>query len=158
MMDYLTLKWIHILSSTFLFGTGVGSAFYKLLADRSGKVQNIAQTNKHVVLADWLFTTPTMIIQPLSGIMMARLLGFPLSSPWLSASIALYVVTGLCWVPVVFLQIRMSRLADQALLHNAPLGSDYRRLARQWILLGIPAFIAMVGVFYLMVFKPPLWA
>jgi uncharacterized membrane protein len=157
-MDYLTLKWLHILSSTFLFGTGVGSAFYKLLADRGGNLSHIAQTNKHVVLADWLFTTPTVILQPVTGIMLAQTVGFPLSSSWLVASIVLYVVTGLCWLPVVFLQMRMCELANAALASNIPLDADYRRLARQWFWLGVPAFLAMVAIFYLMVFKPVLWS
>src|SRR5687767_3123139 len=130
-MEYLTLKWIHILSSTFLFGTGVGSAFFKFLADRNGNLQNIAQTNKNVVIADWLFTTPTAIIQPVTGIMLTQLLGFPLSSPWLVASITLYIVVGLCWLPVVYLQIRMSKLSAAAVLNNAQLGADYRRMEKQ---------------------------
>lgn len=88
-MDYLTLKWLHILSSTFLFGTGLGSAFYKFLADRSGNLQHIVQTNRNVVLADWLFTTPTGIIQPLTGVMLVQMLGFPLTSPWLITAIGL---------------------------------------------------------------------
>jgi len=157
-MEYLILKWLHILSSTFLFGTGVGSAFYKFLADRTGNLQNIAQTNRHVVLADWLFTTPTVIIQPVTGVMLAQLLGFPLSTPWLAASIALYIVTGLCWLPVVRLQMRMSTLSNDAVLKNVSLGDDYWRMTRQWFWLGVPAFVAMVAIFYLMVLKPALWS
>ncbi|HWK54295.1 MAG TPA: DUF2269 domain-containing protein [Hyphomicrobiales bacterium] len=157
-MDYLTLKWIHIISSTFLFGTGVGSAFYKFLADRGGNVRHIAETNRHVVLADWLFTTPTFIIQPLTGVMLALALGFPLDTPWLLASMGFYLLTGLCWIPVVLLQIRMQTLAWAALHAGIPLGDDYWRMARQWCWLGVPAFIAMVIIFYLMVYKPPLWA
>lgn len=157
-MDYLTLKWIHIISSTLLFGTGVGSAFYKFLADRTGSVQHIARTNRHVVLADWLFTTPAIIIQPVTGILLTLLLGFPLGTPWLLTSMALYVLTALCWIPVVFLQIHMQTLATTALHKGTPLGDDYWRLARQWFWLGMPAFIAMVAIFYLMVYKPPLWA
>jgi uncharacterized membrane protein len=156
-MEYLILKWIHILSSTFLFGTGMGSAFFKFAADRGGNLPNIAQTNKHVVLADWLFTTPAAIIQPVTGIMLTQLLGFPLTSSWLMLSIALYLFVGICWIPVVLLQIRMSTLSNAALLNNVPLGDDYRRMARQWFWLGVPAFTAMVGIFYLMVGKPLLW-
>jgi uncharacterized membrane protein len=155
-MDYLTLKWIHIVSSTFLFGTGVGSAFYKFLADRGGNLPHIAQTNKHVVLADWLFTTPTVIIQPVTGVMLAQLLGFPLGTPWLAASMGLYLLTGLCWLPVVVLQIRMAKMANAALLTGS-IDESYWRMTRQWFWLGVPAFIAMVAVFYLMVKKPTLW-
>lgn len=155
-MEYLLLKWIHIVSSTFLFGTGVGSAFYKLTADLGGDQRHIAHTNRTVVLADWLFTTPTAIIQPVSGVMLAHMLGFPLTSPWLLASILLYVVIMGSWIPVVFIQMRMHRMSRDALAEGVALGPGYRRLLWQWILLGVVAFFAMIGVFYLMVFKPPL--
>lgn len=156
--DYLTLKWLHILSATFLFGTGVGSAFYKLLADLGGDVHHIAQTNRHVVWADWLFTTPTFIIQPVSGIMLANVLGYSLSTPWLLASISLYVFIGLCWFPVVIMQIRMARMSAEAIQGQTGLTPGYQRLVRYWVALGTLAFVAMIAVYYLMVFKPGLWS
>lgn len=155
--DYQTLKWIHILSATFMFGTGVGSAFYKFLADRRGNLHNIAFTNRHVVWADWLFTTPTVIIQPVSGVLLARLIGFPLDSAWLQASMVLYAFMIACWVPVVVMQIRMDRLSSAAMTQQTPLGPDYQRLVRHWTTLGFLAFFAMIAVYYLMIFKPALW-
>lgn len=118
-MDYLTWKTLHILSMVLLFGTGLGSAFYKWMADRSGSVAHIAATNRHVVWADWLFTTPTVIFQPLSGLWMAHLAGWPWASGWIAASLALYALAGACWLPVVWLQIRMRRLAEEALRVHA---------------------------------------
>ena len=152
-MDYLTLKTLHILSMVLLFGTGLGSAFYKWMADRSGQVAHIAVTNRHVVLADWIFTTPTVIFQPLSGLWMVYLLGLPLATPWIALSLGLYVFAGLCWLPVVWLQIRMRNLADAALMAQTPLPAEYWWYARVWFWLGVPAFVAMVGVVFLMVFK-----
>lgn len=152
-MTYLTLKTLHMLSMVLLFGTGLGSAWYKWMADRTGNVTHIAATNRHVVLADWIFTTPTVIFQPISGIWMAYLIGLPLSTPWLAASLGLYVVTGACWLPVVWLQIRMRRLSAAAAESGSPLPAIYWRLARLWFWLGVPAFCAMVLVVALMVFK-----
>ncbi|MEY2690650.1 MAG: hypothetical protein RL375_4850, partial [Pseudomonadota bacterium] len=106
-MTYTDIKTLHLLSMVLLFGTGLGSAYYKWMADRSGHVAHIAVTNRHVVLADWLFTTPTVILQPLTGLWMAHLAGWPLSTPWIAASLVLYALAGLCWLPVVWLQIRM---------------------------------------------------
>ncbi|MDO8909632.1 MAG: DUF2269 domain-containing protein [Pseudohongiella sp.] len=157
-LDYQTLKWIHILSSTFLFGTGVGSAFYKFLADRRGNLDNIAYTNRHVVWADWLFTTPTVIIQPVSGVMLARVVGFPLDSDWLLVSMVLYAFMVACWLPVVVMQIRMERLSTAAMDRGTALAEDYTRLVRNWTILGVLAFIAMIAVYYLMVFKPTIWS
>ena len=153
-MDYLWLKALHILSAILLFGTGLGSAFYKFMADRRGDLSAIATTNRHVVLADWLFTTPTILIQPLTGLWMARIAGWPLTEPWLLASLILYLIAGACWLPVVVLQIRMRDLSAAAVQDNAPFSLRYRRYARIWFWLGIPAFIAMVLTVLLMVLKP----
>lgn len=155
--DYPTLKWIHILSATFLFGTGVGSAFYKFLADRSGDLHNIASTNRHVVWADWIFTTPTFIIQPVSGVMLASVIGYSIGTPWLLASIVLYAFIGLCWFPVAIMQIRMARMSSAAVRSQTTLEHGYQRLVRCWVALGALAFVAMIAVYYLMVFKPVLW-
>jgi uncharacterized membrane protein len=152
-MTYLTLKTLHILSMVLLFGTGLGSAFYKWMADRGGHVQHIAITNRHVVLADWWFTTPTVIFQPISGAVMATMAGMSLTTPWIAISLALYCLAGVCWLPVVWLQIRMQKIAVAALDGNTSLPAHYWQLARWWFWLGVPAFAAMVLVVALMVYK-----
>lgn len=152
-MTYLTLKYIHLLSMVLLFGTGLGSAFYKWMADRSRNVTHISIVNRHVVLADWLFTTPTIVIQPVTGIWMLYQINIPLTTPWVLSSLVLYAIAGMCWLPVVWLQIRMQKLSEQAVLKNTDLDDEYWRYARIWFYLGIPAFIAMVAIVLLMVMK-----
>lgn len=152
-MTYTTLKALHILSMVLLFGTGLGSAYYKWMADRSGNVAHIAVTNRHVVLADWFFTTPTVIFQPISGLWMAHLAGLSLTTPWVAVSLLLYCFAGACWLPVVWLQIRMQKIAENAVVGGSPLPAEYWRMARQWFWLGVPAFTSMVAVVVLMVFK-----
>lgn len=152
-MTYSVLKTLHILSMVLLFGTGLGSAFYKWMADRSGNPAHIAVTNRHVVLADWIFTTPTVIFQPISGLWMLHLLDLPLSTPWVAASLGLFGLAGICWLPVVWLQIRMQRIAAEAVAGESALPGIYWRLARWWFRLGVPAFLSMVLVVALMVFK-----
>lgn len=152
-MTYTALKTMHILSMVLLFGTGLGSAFYKWMADRSGNVNHIAITNRHVVLADWIFTTPTVIFQPISGLWMVYLLGVPLTTSWIAASLFLFVVAGICWLPVVWLQIRMQKISADSVAHGSSLPEVYWRMTRWWFWLGVPAFISMVLVVVLMVFK-----
>lgn len=156
-MDYLLLKTIHILSSTVLFGTGIGTAFQMWKAHRDGDVHPIAAVNRNVVLADWLFTTPAVIIQPLTGWLLMRAAGFDPMSPWLVLTYALYLLAGACWLPVVFIQLKLRDLAEAAVTANTPLGANYWRLYRAWFVLGWPAFGGLVVVFWLMVAKPPLW-
>lgn len=153
-MDYLTLKTVHVVSSVLLVGTGFGSAFYLFFANRSGSVEAIGVVGRLVVRADWYFTTPAAIIQPLTGLLMMQKAGWPLATPWIAGSLALYVVAGACWIPVLFLQVRMARLADAARRQHSNLPQQYWTLARRWELLGYPAFAAMLAVFYLMVAKP----
>lgn len=152
-MSYTLLKTLHILSMVLLFGTGLGSAFYKWMADRSGNVAHIAVTNRHVVLADWIFTTPTVIFQPISGLWMVYLLDVRLATPWVASSLFLYFCAGACWLPVVWLQIRMQKIATEAHAHGKALPTLYWRMARWWFWLGVPAFLSMVLVVTLMVFK-----
>ena len=153
-MDYEILKWLHILSSTLLFGTGLGSAFYKWCADRSGNLQAISHTNRIVVIADWIFTTPTVIIQPVTGLLLVNTMGISLTESWLLVTYVLYLIAGGCWLPVVWLQIRMRDLSLQAIQHNIHLDDTYHHQARLWFWLGMPAFAAMVIIYFLMVFKP----
>jgi len=154
MSVYLGLKWLHILSSVLLVGTGFGSAYYLFFANRSRDVAALAVVTRLVVRADWWFTTPAVILQPVTGLTLAHLAGWPWSTPWLLLSIALYALAGACWLPVVWLQLRMAALAQQALREHSDLPAVYWRYARWWEALGYPAFIAMLVVFYLMVFKP----
>ncbi|MDH5368537.1 MAG: DUF2269 domain-containing protein [Gammaproteobacteria bacterium] len=152
-MSYLSLKVIHILSMVLLFGTGLGSAWYKWMADRSRNVCHISVTNKQVVLADWIFTTPTVIIQPVTGIALLYVLDIPFSTPWVMWSLVLYAIAGLCWIPVVWLQIKMRNISQESCQDNLPLNETYWRYARIWFWLGAPAFISMIVIVMLMVFK-----
>lgn len=153
-MEYVVVKWLHIVSATFLFGTGVGSAFYKYVIDRGGNIAAIAQVSVWVVRADWLFTAPTVVFQPLSGFYLVWLMGIPLSTPWVAWSLVLYILAGACWLPVVVLQIRMRDLALAAWREHNELPALYWRYARIWFWLGVPAFTMLVIVFFLMVARP----
>jgi len=156
-MDYLLLKTIHILSSTVLFGTGIGTAFQMWKAHRDGNVHAIAAVNRNVVIADWLFTTPAVIVQPLTGWLLMRAAGFDPMTPWLVLTYLLYLLAGACWVPVVFIQLKLRDLAQTAAKDGTPLDACYWRLYRTWFWLGWPAFGGLVIVFWLMVAKPSLW-
>jgi len=153
---YLLLKAIHIISSVLMVGTGFGSAFYLFFANRSGSVESIATISRLVVRADCWFTTPAVVIQPISGLWMAHLAGWPFDTPWLVASMALFALAGVCWLPVLWIQIKMRRMAVSASSNHAPLPPLYWQYARYWERLGYPAFTAMVVVYFLMVLKPAL--
>ena len=154
MNEYLVVKWIHVLSSTLLFGTGIGSAFYMLFAGLHREPRIVWFVTRYVVIADWLFTTTAVIVQPVTGFYMAWLAKMPLSSRWIAWSIVLYLVAGACWLPVVWMQLRMREMAREAMAAGAPLPARYFSYFRAWVALGIPAFLSLVAVFYLMVAKP----
>ena len=153
-MTYLTLKYIHILSATLMYGTGFGTAFYMFFTNRSGNIEAIAVVTKWVARADWWFTTPAVIIQPISGFWMMYLVGYPLDSFWIKWSLVLYAIAGICWLPVVWLQLKMRDMAQHAVKLRAELPARYWRYEKIWTLLGIPAFTGLLGVYWLMVTKP----
>jgi uncharacterized membrane protein len=158
-MEYLIVKWLHILSSTILFGTGIGSAYYMLFTSLAARRRRadpgaVRVVVGYVVKADLWFTTSTIILQPLSGWYLAHLAGLPLTSRWILLSVLLYLVAGACWLPVVWLQLRMRDMARDAEASGQDLPARYWQYLTWWTFLGIPAFIALVVVFYLMVAKP----
>lgn len=153
---YPWIKVAHILSATVLFGTGLGTAFQMWMAHRGGDVRAIAAVSRNVVLADLLFTTPAVVIQPATGLAMVWLGGYGFFEPWLIAVYALYVLVGACWLPVVWIQLRVRNLAVAAAAGNLPLPPAYRTLMWWWFWLGWPAFSAVLAIFWLMVEKPAL--
>lgn len=151
---YEWFKWLHILSSVLMVGTGFGSAFYMFMANRSKNLQAQLVVSRLVVKADWWFTTPAVIIQPLSGLAMSHLAGWPLDALWLQWTYLMYALAALCWLPVLWLQIQMHRMITVAARSATPLPSGYWRYARYWERLGYPAFSAMLVIYWLMVAKP----
>lgn len=133
---YVLLKIVHILSGAVLFGTGAGIAFFMLRAHATKDAKTIAEVGRIVVLADFVFTATAVVIQPISGLALIHLQGWSLTSAWLLAAYGLYVLIGVCWLPVVWIQFRMMRLAEQAAGQGAPLPAAYHRLFRWWFALG----------------------
>ena len=155
MNEYLIVKTLHIISATLMVGTGFGTAFYLFFANRSGSVPAQAVVSRLVCRADWWFTTPAVIFQPLSGLWMMWYTGMSWSMAWIVWAVVLYVLAGICWLPVVALQLRMAKTAQAAAARgDTELPASYWRDARRWELLGYPAFCAMVVVYFLMVLKP----
>ena len=151
------LKFIHILAAAVLFGTGLGIAFFTWTAHRTRDVATIAAIAPVVVLADTVFIATAVIVQPVSGVLLAWSIGYSLLDGWIAASLILYVLVGVCWLPVVGIQIRMRDLARAALKNTAPLPSEYRRLYVIWFWLGWPAFAGVLGILALMIWKPVAW-
>lgn len=153
-MAYLWVKWIHVLSSTLLFGTGLGIAFFMWRAHRSRDPALIAGTARIVVLADACFTAPAVLVQLGTGLWLAHRAGLPLHASWLKMALVLFFVTGACWLPVLWLQVRVRDLATAAAAADAPLPAAYHRAMRWWFWLGWPAFLSVLAIFWLMVAKP----
>ena len=151
---YMVVKTVHVISATILFGTGIGIAFFKWIVDRSGDVAAIRVVSERVVIADWIFTVPAIVVQMISGWHLAWTAGFSMTKGWLLCAIVLFFVAGSCWIPVVALQIRMRNVAQRAHDSEQPLPDQYRRDSRLWFWLGVPAFGSLIVIYWLMVAKP----
>ena len=154
MTEYFVLKFLHVIGATVLLGTGAGIAFFMLLAHRSGDTKVIAGVARIVVIADYVFTATAVILQPITGILLARNVGYELTEGWIVASTALYIFTGLFWLPVVWMQSQMRDLAREAAAAGTPLPPRYHRLFRLWFAFGFPAFGAVLLIFWLMITRP----
>ena len=154
MSAYVLVKVLHVISATILFGTGIGIAYFKWAVDRSRNVQAMRVVAERVVLADWLFTSPAIVVQLASGLVLAHLAGYPITRGWLACALLLYLLAGACWIPVVVLQLRMRTLIREAAAGGADLDPRYWSYCRSWFRLGVVAFSALIAVFWLMVAKP----
>ena len=153
-MYYFVLVYLHVIGATVLLGTGAGIAFFMLVAHLRKDPAVIAGVAGIVVLADFVFTAPAVVIQPITGFLLARFLGYPILDGWIALSLLLYVFTGAFWLPVVWMQIRMRDLANAAVARGEPLPATYHRLFRWWFAFGFPAFFAVLAIFWLMITRP----
>jgi len=154
MIDIDLLLWLHVIGATVLLGTGAGIAFFMLMAQRTKDARVVAHVAGTVVVADFLFTASAVVLQPITGFLLARELGWPLDFGWIALSLVLYVAVGLFWLPVVVIQIRMRDLARAAARDDTPLPQLYYRLFRIWFWCGFPAFAGVLAILWLMVAKP----
>lgn len=154
MIEYVLVKWLHVLSSAILLGTGIASAFHMLVASRHRDPAVAYFVARWVVVADWIFTATALIAQPLTGFYLVYIAGYPPTSRWIVWSTVLYLVAGACWLPVVWMQMQMRDMARTAVETGTELPPRYFRFFRAWVALDIPALGALVYAFYLMIAKP----
>ena len=148
------LRWLHVIGAAVLLGTGAGIAFFMVMAQRTGNAATIAAVARIVVIADFLFTATAVIAQPVTGYLLVRAIGWNLAEGWIALSLVLYVVTGLFWLPVVWIQIRLRDLAVMAEEQGISLPHQFHRLYRIWFAAGFPAFVAVLAILWLMVTRP----
>lgn len=153
-MTYEILLFLHVIGATILIGTGAGIAFFMVISNLSNDPKLIAHVAGIVVLADTVFTASAAIIQPITGFFLVREVGWPLFEGWVVVSLALYVLIGVFWLPVVRMQIQMRDLAIAAEKAGKPLPARYHRLYRWWFAFGFPAFGAILAIVWLMLTKP----
>lgn len=148
------LRWLHVVGATVLLGTGAGIAFFMVMASRTGEPRLVAHVAGSVVVADLIFTASAVVLQPVTGLALAALIGWPLSEGWIVVSLVLYAVTGAFWLPVVWIQLRLRAFADEAARSGAPLPAAYHRLYAIWLACGVPAFLAVLAILWLMTARP----
>jgi uncharacterized membrane protein len=156
MTVYFLVKFLHVLGAIVILGTGIGIAFFMLMAHRSGEAAFIARTAATVVIADMLFTATAVILQPVTGYMLMTLSSTNFAERWLATSLMLYAVAGLFWVPVILMQIEMRDLARLAIAQQQQLPPRYFALFRRWFCFGIPGFGSVMIILWLMIAKPQL--
>jgi uncharacterized membrane protein len=155
-MVYLLLKYVHVIGAAVLLGTGAGIAFFMLMAHFTGKAATIAAVARIVVIADFVFTATAVVLQPITGVALVWNVGYSLGDGWIVLSIILYLVTGAFWLPVVWMQMRMRVLAENAAAEGQKLPPAYHKLFWTWFAFGFPAFASVAAIFWLMIARPEL--
>lgn len=151
---FFVLKYLHVIGAAVLLGTGAGIAFFMIMAHRTGRAEIVAAVARIVVIADFLFTATAVVAQPITGVLLARTVGYPIGAGWIVLALILYVVTGMFWLPVVWMQMQMRDLAAAAARTGTPLPRAYHVLFWTWFVFGFPAFAAVLAIFWLMTRQP----
>ena len=154
MTDYVAFKLAHVIGAAVLLGSGAAIAFFMLMAHRTGDPRTVAAVAHIVVVADYAFTATAVVAQPVTGLLLAHELGYPLNTGWILASVGLYLWTGAWWLPVIWMQSRMRAIAQAAADAGEPLPARYHKLFRLWFAFGFPAFAAVIAIFWLMIARP----
>ncbi|MEX0297942.1 MAG: DUF2269 family protein [Kordiimonas sp.] len=154
MDTYSLVKTLHVIGSTILFGTGIGIAFFMFRSHFTDDIHEKLYAARNTVLADYIFTFPAVIIQPITGFWLVSQSAYEWNETWLVITYGLYVLAGLCWLPVVWIQIQLKKMLQSAAVEDKPLPNRYNKLFRLWFLLGWPAFLGLIVVFYMMVTRP----
>ena len=153
-MSYLVLLWLHLIGAAILFGTGLGIAFFAWFGCRRGLRDNeialVRGVLRLTVVADTVFTAVWAAIQPVTGYLLWRLTGGQWPDRWLLWVLVAYVFVGLCWLPVVWLQVQLRDDADAAASVSA-LPARFQARLRLWFALRWPAFLAVMALFALMI-------
>jgi uncharacterized membrane protein len=150
---YSTIKVLHIVSATVLFGTGLGIAFF-FWSSRKADDDARLFAARTTVRADLYFTLPAVILQPLTGFSLLATDGMDPTDKWLVVSYVLFVLAGACWLPVTYIQYRMMRMLEAKIAGADFDGAAFKRLRKTWFWLGWPAFGGLLIVFHMMVAKP----
>ncbi len=147
-MSYPLLKLIHIISATIMIGTGLGSAFYLYFTYKKGQVSTVKEVLKLVVTADTIFTTPSVVIQFITGLLLSNLLGFTYTN-WFWVVLSVSFVVLILWVRAALIQLKLKKILDK----EKSLTVQFHRLMKIWFYLGVPSFLGAVYIYYLMVYK-----
>lgn len=148
-MDYLTLKIIHILSATIMIGTGLGSAFYLFVSYKTALFTTVKDVLKIVIIADLIFTTPSVIVQLVTGLMLADRLNLT-NTRWYWVVLSISFLVLVLWLGAVVIQYRLKRI----IIDKKSLPALFDKLMSIWFYLGVPSFGLAIFLYYLMIYKP----
>lgn len=147
-MSYQLLKLIHILSATLMIGTGLGSAFYLYLTYKKAQLSTVRDVLNLVIFADLIFTTPSVFIQIITGVMLSNVIGLTFTN-WFWVVISVSFIVFVLWVRAAFIQVKLKKL----IANETEIPEKFHQLMKVWFYLGIPSFLGSIFIYYLMVYK-----
>ncbi|MDQ0115862.1 DUF2269 family protein [Paenibacillus harenae] len=145
---------LHLLGVLLMAGNIITAAFWKIRADLAGNPIVIHQAAKNVMIADYAFTIPGLVMIIVSGGAMASESGVTWTGiNWLTLSLILLSVTGIIWLAILIpLQRKMIRSSADG-IKTGTISAEYRRASRQWAIYGVAATLLPIIILYLMVMK-----
>ncbi len=146
---------LHVMGGIFFLGNIITAAFWKLRADAGGDLHQIWRTATNVLIADYVFTLPGIVLLLTTGHMMVANSGYELFSlSWLGISYFLFCLSGLIWLLILLpTQNQMIKHAKNS-LDQGKLTNEYKKSSKIWNVFGSLSTILPIIVIVLMLVKP----
>ncbi len=149
------LIFIHILGAVLFLGNIITAAFWKIVAEYRRDLQGIYNTARNVMVADFVFTLPGIVMLLVTGHILMVRMGLSLTRlSWVSVAYGIFIFSAILWTGILLpSQRKMIRQAKESIA-TGQLTAGYQRASMIWNVFGTVATLLPIVVLYLMVVKP----
>jgi uncharacterized membrane protein len=148
-VEYTITKFVHVTLA--IIAVGFNASYGIWIARSARDPEHIGFVMRTIKLIDDRFANPAYALLLLTGFFMVWNAGYPLTTLWIAAALALYLLVLVLAFTVISPNFR-SQL--RALETTGPTSPDFQHAARRGRTFGIVVSVLVLAIVFLMVVKP----